>query len=124
MVTKTLSMKDPLIHTEPAKEALRSELEDLRAQDVWDEDAPMEYSDAIVQHPDAHFARVFPIFGIKHFEELDATKHKWKARIVLSGDCIRHCVRRMGGVLRARHGPVDHGSRESGDGGICSLPVG
>ena len=89
MITKTLSYSDPMTRSPEAKAALDSELNDLRSNGVWDEDNVIEFEEAKRLHADAHFARVFPIYGIKHFEEVDSAKHKWKARVVLSGDQIK-----------------------------------
>ena len=89
MVTKTLSPKDPLRHHPKAKVALAEELADLRSVPTWDEDNVMEASEAARRHPDAHFARLFAIIGIKNFEQADESQHKWKGRVVLSGDAIK-----------------------------------
>ena len=89
MITKTISMKDPLTKTENAKKALDAELQDLRAQDTWDEENPMEAPEAKEKLPEAHFAKVFPFYGIKHYEEVDPAKHTWKCRVVAEGNHIR-----------------------------------
>ena len=65
------------------------ELADLRFMTTWEEDKPVEYLQAKKQFPKAHFARLFAIVGVKHFEDPDEEAHVWKGRIVLSGDAIR-----------------------------------
>ena len=89
MVTKTLSPKDPLRHDPRAKVAIDKELGDLRSVPTWDEQNVMEGSKAAADFPDAHFARLFAILGIKHYEEADESLHSWRARCVLSGDAIK-----------------------------------
>ena len=89
MVTKTLPRSDPLCRSAEAKQALHAELSDIRAQSVWDEDHPMEASEAAKAHPDAHFTRVFDIYGIKHYEEADTSRRKWKCRVVVEGCDIK-----------------------------------
>ena len=89
MVTKTLSPKDPLRHDPRAKAAIQKELSDLRGVPTWDEVNVMEGAQAAKDYPDAHFARMFAILGIKHYEESDESLHAWRARCVLSGDAIK-----------------------------------
>ena len=48
-----------------------------------------ELMEAAKQHPDAHFANLFPIVGIKHHESADKRDHVWKGRIVLGGNNIK-----------------------------------
>ena len=77
MVTKTLSPKDPLRHDPRAKVAIDKELGDLRSVPTWDEQNVMEGYKAAADFPDAHFARLFAILGIKHYEEADELCSKW-----------------------------------------------
>ncbi len=48
----------------------------------------MELDEAVRLHPDAHFACVMLILGIR-FAELSPDHQKFKARIVLRGDQIQ-----------------------------------
>jgi hypothetical protein len=89
LVTKTLSPKDPESRSPPAMEAINIELADLRRATTWDEEHPHEFDEMRREHPTAHFARLFPIIGIKNWEDPDPTRHRWKGRVVLSGDAIK-----------------------------------
>lgn len=89
MITKTLGPKDPQRHHPKAKAAIKEELDDLRSVPTWDEENVLEGADAAKQFPEAHFARLFAIVGIKNFEQSDVALHRWKGRIVLSGDAIK-----------------------------------
>ena len=73
MITKTLRYNDPLIHNFKAEQAERA---GLRKQQVWKEDQPVEYADAVKLYPDALLAKLFSITGIKHYDELGKTL--WK----------------------------------------------
>ena len=88
MVTKTLPYGDPQQYSPEAKRALAIELDRLRSISTWDESAVIERSEAKRLYPDAHFARIFAIYGIKH-HEMEESFHKWKARVVLGGDNIK-----------------------------------
>ena len=87
MVTKTLRPSDPMTRHPGALKAVQNELDDLRSHPAWDEEHPVEASDLIREQPDAHVARVFPIIGIKNFE--DPPNHLWKGRIVVAGNNIK-----------------------------------
>ena len=89
MITKTLGPKDPQRYHPKAKAAIKEELDDLRSVPTWDEENVLEGADAAKQFPEAHFARLFAIVGIKNFEQSDVALHRWKGRIVLSGDAIK-----------------------------------
>jgi hypothetical protein len=65
MVTKTLGPKDPQSRSPNALKAIDAELAALRDRTVWDQKAVMEAADVKRIHPDAHFARLFSIVGIK-----------------------------------------------------------
>ena len=78
-----------MYHCPKAKIALNKELCDLRERKVWDEDNPIEASDAMMSFPNAHFARIFAILGVKNSEMSDPDQHTFKARVVLGGDNIR-----------------------------------
>ena len=71
--------------TSAALEAVDKELAALRADKVWREDEPMEREAAKRLHPDAHFAALHSIVGIKNAESKDPADHKHKARWVLGG---------------------------------------
>ena len=88
MVTKTFHPGDPQIRSPEAKAALDSELSRLRKIHTWDESVVLERGEAKRRYPNAHFACIFAIFGIKHYE-LDQKFHKWKARVVFGGDNIK-----------------------------------
>ena len=49
---------------------------------TWDTDDPQELVNIKAQYPEAHIARVFPVFGLKNAEEKDTTSHKWRVRAV------------------------------------------
>ena len=88
MVTKTLHPADPLIRCAEALKALDAELTRLRNISTWCEEKPLELSDAKLKFPNAHFAHIFAIYGIKN-SEFDVSMHKWKARVVFGGDKIK-----------------------------------
>ena len=87
MVTKTLHPSDPMRNHPGAKQAIDSELADLRSYPVWDEEAPVEAKQLANEQPEAHIARIFPIVGVKHWE--DPTQHLWKARVVFEGSHVK-----------------------------------
>ena len=70
-----------------AIESINKELANLRQLPTWDEENPHEAEEISRQDPLAHFARIFPIIGIKNFE--DELMRIFKGRIVLSGDKIK-----------------------------------
>ena len=88
LVTKTIHPKDPLSRCPQAIKAIDVERMDLEKMGTWDSAHPFEAENAARLYPDAHFARVFAIVGIKHYEQGEE-HHKWKGRIVLSGDKIK-----------------------------------
>ena len=87
MVTRTLHPSDPMSRHPGALAAIQDELKDLRSHPAWDEAHPIEAAELARTDPDAHVARVFPIVGIKHWE--DPASHVWKGRIVLAGNNIK-----------------------------------
>ena len=87
LVTKTLHPGDPLCRHPNAVQCVQDELSDLRKAPTWDENSPMEAVEMFKKYPDAHIARIFPIIGIKHWE--DPENHRWKGRIVLCGKNIK-----------------------------------
>ena len=89
MVTQQLSPKDPKSRSPKALEAVNSELKALRQRPVWGEKKVQEKEDAKRDHPDGHFATVFPLVGIKNFECADEREHVYKGRIVLGSHDIR-----------------------------------
>ena len=88
LVTKALHPADPLCRCEEAKAALNEELSGLRKAKVWDEEHPLEATDAARLHKDAVFARLFSIVGIKN-SEYERKYQKFKARVVFGGDRIK-----------------------------------
>ncbi len=88
-VTKQVHPNEPMYHCPKAKFALNKELCDLRERKVWDEEVPIEASEAMMSFPNAHFARIFAILGVKNSEMSDPGQHIFKARVVLGGDNIR-----------------------------------
>lgn len=78
LITKNLGYKDPLRHCKEAQQAEADELANLRKKRVWTEDEVGEYSNAVEQFPDALFANVLSLIGIKHYEYSDKSKWKWK----------------------------------------------
>ena len=88
LVTKTIHPKDPLVRCPRAIKAIDVERTDLEKMGTWDSAHPFEAENAARIYPDAHFARVFAIVGIKHYGR-SKEHHKWKGRIVLSGDKIK-----------------------------------
>ena len=89
LVTKTLSPKDPLSRSPKALKAVQAELDDLRKSTTWDESNPMEFDALLNNNPKAHVARLFPIVGVKNFEDPDEELHRWKGRVVLGGHAIK-----------------------------------
>ena len=65
MVTKTLHPSDPKSRCAKAVKAVEEELGALRERSVWDEENPLEFAVASAQFPEAHFARLFSIIGVK-----------------------------------------------------------
>eukprot|EP00971_Amphidinium_carterae_P032594 642100-Amphidinium_carterae.1 len=63
MVTLNLSPKDHRFNCQDAREALKTELDDLVKQGVWHWDDCAEFSrDEIKKkHPEHHHARLFPL---------------------------------------------------------------
>ena len=49
----------------------------------------MEFDELKSSNPKAHVARLFPIIGVKNFEDPDEEEHRWKGRTVLGGDAIK-----------------------------------
>ena len=92
MVTLALSPSDPRSRSERAKAAVEKELDNLRAQPTWDEQHPIEMDEAKERFPDAHYASIFPLTGIKNYEDADEAKHIFKGRIVLGGHNIKNSV--------------------------------
>ena len=88
-VTLTLHPSDPRSRCKEAKDAVSLELAALRDRKTWAEDKVMERSDARRLYPDAHFAGLFPILGIKNHESSDTRDHRWKGRVVLGGHKIK-----------------------------------
>ena len=68
-------------------EAINKELGNLRAIPTWDEANPEEAELVARRDPEAHFARVFAILGIKNFEDVD--NQTFRGRIVISGGKIK-----------------------------------
>ena len=89
LVTKTLHPGDPLCRSKEALDAVNAELKSLRKRPVWDEQHPIERSKAKRLYPDAHFARLFALIGIKNFESQTPADYRWKGRVVLGGHDIR-----------------------------------
>ena len=87
MITKTLSPGDPLARSPPALQSIDKELKNLRSLPAWDEVNVSEADGVKREFPAAHFAKVFAIVGIKHFEDL--SNQVFKGRVVLSGDQIK-----------------------------------
>ena len=83
-VTKLLSKKDPEFHTQGAKDSVTKEVTRLEAAGVWDT-VPREKSDVLKQFPDAAFARIFTITGLKGSETSEPT---FKSRTVLQGSDV------------------------------------
>ena len=60
------------------------EIGKLRMRECWDEKGVMEASEAKELFPEAHFASIFKLVGIKNHEQ-DPKFWKWKGRVVLGG---------------------------------------
>ena len=90
LATKTLHPGDPMCRSPPALEAVASELSDLRSVPTWDEEQPKEADALKIENPNAHIARIFPIIGVKNWE--DPASHRWKGRVVLAGNNIKTAV--------------------------------
>ena len=89
MITKALHPSDPLSRCKQAIDAVDSEVEALRSRHVWDEANVMEFEKAAAEWPDADFADLFSIVGIKNFESADVSLRKWKGRVVLGGHAVK-----------------------------------
>jgi hypothetical protein len=88
-VTKQIHPREAAYHSAAAQEALKSELEDIRARDAWGESEPVEGYMARRMYDNAQFAHVFAIMGVKNSEMSNPDLHKYKARVVLGGNNIR-----------------------------------
>ena len=89
LVTKALHPADPLCRTREAKAALKSELDSHIEGGTWEHEKPVEYDRLKEEFPDAHFADLFGIIGIKNFESSNKADHSWKGRIVFGGHKIK-----------------------------------
>ena len=89
MVTKTFTPRDPESRCKEALTAVDKELAALRSTKVWNEDKVTEWKTASAQYPDAHVGSIFPIVGVKNWESMDTSEHRWKGRVVLGGDRIK-----------------------------------
>ena len=89
LVTKTLHPSDPMCRSQEALDAVNAELRSLRKRPVWDEKHPMERSKAKRLYPEAHFARLFALIGIKNFESQNPVDYRWKGRVVFGGHQIK-----------------------------------
>ena len=89
LVTKALHPADPLCRTREAKAALKSELDSQIEGGTWEHENPQEYERLREEFPNAHFADLFGIIGIKNFESSNKADHSWKGRIVFGGHKIR-----------------------------------
>eukprot|EP00971_Amphidinium_carterae_P068633 1358985-Amphidinium_carterae.2 len=65
---------------------LKKELDGLVKQGVWQWDDCADFSDVKKKHAEHHHARLFPLAGIKHWE--DEALMTFKGRIVLGGHAI------------------------------------
>ena len=43
----------------------------------------LEFDELIKKDPKAHIARLFPIIGIKNFDDPGKEQHRWKGRVVV-----------------------------------------
>ena len=50
------------------------------------EDKVTEWKTASAQYPDAHVGSIYPIVGVKNWESMDTSEHRWKGRVVLGGN--------------------------------------
>lgn len=89
MVTKTLHPGDPLTRSPQAKAAVKAERISLEERNTWSQ-TPLDFHSISKQFPQAHFAELFSIVGIKNAEDSDLSKHTWKGRIVFGGHRIRN----------------------------------
>eukprot|EP00971_Amphidinium_carterae_P113143 2241257-Amphidinium_carterae.1 len=86
MVTLNLSPKDPRFQSEEARKALKNEMDGLLSAGVWRWEDCEEFSEVKRRHPHHHHARLFPLIGIKHWE--NPAMRRYKGRIVLGGHAI------------------------------------
>ena len=89
MVTKALHPSDPMARSARAVRAVDEELAALRSEKVWREDEPLEEEEAKRQFPDAHFAGLHSIVGVKNHEYPSESDHIYKGRVVLGGHDVR-----------------------------------
>lgn len=88
LITKNLSMDEPLAQTPDANNAIESEVQQLQKKKVFDLHEVMEWEDAIKQHPDAIVANLDLILGIKNWEG-DISFHVYKARGAMRGNNVK-----------------------------------
>eukprot|EP00971_Amphidinium_carterae_P149369 2961473-Amphidinium_carterae.2 len=81
MVTLNLSPKDPRFNCQDARDALKKERDGLVIIKVKQD------------HPEHHHARLFPLVGIKHWE--DEALRAFKGRIVLGGRAIHSATQHI-----------------------------
>ena len=89
LITKTLHPSDPLSRCKEALDAVDAEVEALRSREVWDEPNVMEFAESVEKYPDADYADLFSIVGIKNFESQNKSDHRWKGRVVLGGHAVK-----------------------------------
>ena len=77
-ITEHVNRKDPRFHEQPAQDAVQAEFNNLDSRGTWDWDEVMEAGAAKRLHPDGHFARCFPIIGLKNGECSDRSEWVWK----------------------------------------------
>ena len=91
------------------------ELSALRTEGVWRENEPMEYEAALQLHPDAHFAPLHAICGIKNAESTNPEDHIHKARVVFGGHIVKDA--------KGEFAIFDDGSNTPSSMGACRVAI-
>ena len=101
LVAKTIHPKDPLSRCLQAIKAIDAQPMDLEKMGTWGSAHPFEAKNAARFYPDAHFARVFAIVGVKQYEQRkEHHKVEGAHRSLQRRDQNRH--RRLSSVRRGR----------------------
>ena len=87
LVTRQITRRDPEWNSESGRKAIFEEVTARIKGGVFSPEGPIEFTEAKLRHPGAHFTKLMTILGIK-FSELPPDAWKYKCRIVLRGDHI------------------------------------
>ena len=90
LVTKALHPAEPMSRCKEARAAVRSEIDAHVAEGTWDHGHPEEQEVLKKKFPDAHFADLLAIVGIKNHESSNPKDHIWKGRVLFGGHKIKN----------------------------------